>query len=420
MRSGRLAVGAGVRPLRMARVLTLSGYKALLVSRPVRQLLVSSLVARMPLGMNSVALLLLIRGSSGSFAVAGAAVGAYSLVRACVVPGQGALIDRLGPRWFLAPCAVAQGVLLVGVVFAVRSGGSAALIVSLSGLAGGFTPPLSACLRSLWGRVIGEEAARDVAYTVDATSQEVIWVLGPLLVALLVGIASPAVAVLCSAAIGALGTAYFDALPDVRAWRTPDLGGQGPTGALRSPGLRILLLCAALTGVSWGAVQVSLPALAVQAGSPEAAGVLLGIWGLGSVIGGFLSGARAWRSSPDSRYVVLLWLSALGGALLVAADSIHVAVVLSLVAGLTLSPLNSCQWSLIDRVALPGTTAEAFSWDIGVIGAGMAAGTVAAGLLADGAGLWASFFVACASSSVAAALAMAGRRVIGSRVPSEA
>jgi predicted MFS family arabinose efflux permease len=367
----------------------------------------------MPLGMNSLALLLLVRSNTGSFASAGAAVGVYNLVRACVVPGQGRLIDRFGPRWFLVPCSAAQGALLVGVVIAVRSSSPLALIVSLSGAAGAFTPPISPCLRSLWRRVVGEETARDVAYTIDATSQEVIWVLGPLLVGLLVGIASPSAAVLSSAAVGLLGTGYFAASPNVRRWHAHDHGPQGLTGALRSPGLRVLLVCAALTGVSWGALQVSLPALAVHSGSPQAAGVLLGMWGLGSVIGGFLSGARVWRS-PASRYVVLLWLSALAGALLIGAQTIQLALGLSLVAGLTLSPLSSCQWSLIDRVALPGTMAEAFAWDIGVIGAGMAAGTVASGLLADRVGLWAAFAVGSMSSAGAAIVAMTAKRVLAS------
>jgi predicted MFS family arabinose efflux permease len=396
------------------RALAFSGYRALIATPPVRRLLLSSLVARMPLGMNSLALLLLVRGKSASFALAGVVVGAYSLARAGAVPVQGALIDRFGPRWFLLPCAAAQAVLLAGVVVAVRWNGSPLLMISLGGLAGAFTPPISTCLRTLWRRIVGPNAALDTAYTMDATSQEVIWVLAPLLAALLVGIASPSALVLCSAGIGLYGTAYFAASPYVRGWRGDDQGPRRPMGALRSRGLRVLLACAALTSVGWGALQVGLPALAVHSGSRQSAGVLLGLWGLGSVIGGFLSGARVWRSSASSRYIVLLWLSALSVAPLIGARTLSLAIGLSLVAGLALSPLNSCQWSLIDTVALPGTVSEAFAWDIGVIAAGMAAGTIASGLLIDRIGLWASFTFGCASTAAAAIVAMKTTPTIGS------
>jgi MFS family permease len=73
-------------------------YREFLSLPGTSRLLVSSLAARLPLGMTSVAILLLVRLQTGSFATAGIAVGAFTLANAATSPAQGILVDRLGGR----------------------------------------------------------------------------------------------------------------------------------------------------------------------------------------------------------------------------------------------------------------------------------------------------------------------------------
>src|SRR2546421_645328 len=79
-----------------------------------------ALSAGLPQGMASLAILLLVRGATHSYAAAGAAVGAYSLASAAVAPIQGRLVDRLGRVRVLAPSAIGQAVLLGVLVLATR------------------------------------------------------------------------------------------------------------------------------------------------------------------------------------------------------------------------------------------------------------------------------------------------------------
>ena len=99
-----------------------SGYRAFLSIPGARRLLISAVVTRVPNGMLSLAILLLIRGRTGSFAVAGVAVGAFALANAAVAPIQGALVDRLGQPRVLGVCAVGQSALLVLLVAAAQAG----------------------------------------------------------------------------------------------------------------------------------------------------------------------------------------------------------------------------------------------------------------------------------------------------------
>ena len=96
----------------------LAPYRALLSLPGLRRLLGAALVGRLPQGMSSLAILLLIRGATGSYAAAGAAVGAYALASAAMAPLQGRLVDRFGRMRVLPPSAIGQGVVLVGLVLA--------------------------------------------------------------------------------------------------------------------------------------------------------------------------------------------------------------------------------------------------------------------------------------------------------------
>ena len=387
----------------------LSRYRAFLAVPGFPRLLISSVLGRMPLGMSSLAVLLLIREQTGSFAIAGLAVGAYTLGGAALAPVQGALIDRYGQPRVLWPCACGQGALLVAIVVAAREEAPEVVLVVLAALAGILLPPISACARALWREATPDPAGREAAYTLDAISQEFIWTLGPLLVAAAVAAFSPAAAVLLCAGITLGGTALFASSELSRRWRGTG-SPRSRAGALASPGLRALLTTIALTGLGAGAVQVGLPALAVHVGSPAASGVLLALWSVGSLVGGLYYGARIWRLSVDARYRALLGLLALSTAPLIAASSLPAGVVLSLIAGIAYAPLLACQYALVGALAPRGTTTEAFTWSTAAFVGGISAGAALAGWLAETTGVGACFALGCLAAALAGVLAVVRRR----------
>jgi predicted MFS family arabinose efflux permease len=85
--------------------------------------------------------------------------------------------------------------------------------------------------------------------------------------------------------------------------------------------------------------------------------------------------------------------------------------VLSLVAGLAIAPMFSCQYALVGRAVTPGSETEAFTWVTAALVAGLAAGSAAGGAVAAKA-VSAPFVLSCAATTLAAVLATAvsGRR----------
>jgi MFS family permease len=393
----------------------LSRYRSLLGDRAFAGLLASSVLARMPLGMNTLAILLFMRAKTGSFLQAGLGVAAYTISNAIAAPVQGRLLDRLRHRRVLLCCALAETALLIALVLAADAGASSGELIAIAALTGAAMPPVSASVRALWPRVISGAGALESAYALDATTQEVIWTFGPVIVGASVVIASPSAAIVVCATICAIGTTLFTAMPVLRAAEAPADLHRIAGGAIRSRGLRALFVAVVLLGMMLGALEVGLPALALHLKAGSAAGVLLAALSIGSMAGGLLYGTRGWRLPLPVRHEVLLAAGALLSAPLLLAGSLPAAVLLTMLAGTACAPALSCQYALVEALAPPGTAAEAFNWHTAALVAGIAAGTAGAGALVEGVGVKAAILLACGAYALAAALASSWRGAIGAR-----
>jgi len=384
-------------------------YRALFSEPGFGRLLASSILGRLPSGMFSLALLLFVRSRTDSFLAAGVAVAAFSLAGAGVGPLLGALVDRVGQTRVLIPAACAQAALLVAFVAVAQAGAPVAVDVALAALAGAVQPPIAGCIRALWSLLARDSETLETAYALDATTQELIWTLGPLLVGSTAVLLSPAAAVLACAAITVCGTVFF-----ATAKLSSESRGQAPersrAGALTSPGLRALLVTVLFAGVVIGAVEVALPALAVQHGARWSTGPLLALFSVGSMAGGLAYAATRWRSSIGPRYAMLLAAMAAGVAPLIAVHALGAAYPLSVLAGLGVAPMLSCQFSLVGALAPAGTATEAFTWHRGATIAGMAAGSTLGGSLVDAHGAGGAFALGCVGVALACVLALLWRR----------
>ncbi len=392
-----------------------ASYRSVLSVPGSTRMLASALLGRLPQGMSSLAILLLVRGTTRSYAAAGVAVGAYAFASAACAPLQGRLVDRFGRVRVLAPFAVGQAVVLVGLVIGASSGAGAVTLIALAALAGALMPPIAPTVRALMREVWPDQGTRETAYSLDSVVQELVWITGPLLVAVIVGATSPEAAVLVLAAVCLVGTAMFVRSPLARGAGRRD-SGDGRRSVFSNPELRSLLGPVALTGMGLGAIEVGLPSLALHAGSRPASGLLLALWSVGSMAGGLWYGSRTWRSPLSSRYRKLLALAVVFTAPLIAAHSIPAGAVCSILAGMMIAPVFASQYALVGRAVTPGSETEAFTWVSAALVSGIALGSALGGASIGSAGVSAPFAISCLASTLAAALAVTLR----DRVPQAA
>ncbi len=381
-------------------------YAAILRMPHVTPLLVASMLARLPYGLYALAAILYLAEARGSYAVAGLVDGAFAIGAAVGTPAQSRLIDRIGQRRVLLPAALLDAA-ATGLLIALTEAGAPTVALVACGLVGGLTVPnIGGALRTLWPQLL---RARDelipAAFALDSVAIELLFTLGPLIAAVVIALASPASALVLSAACSLVGTIVFVRRPPSRNWR-PDAepAAHGPLGALRSAGVRTIVFSSVPVGFCFGAVEISLPAFAQEHGTRELAGVLLATWSLASVAGGLAYGARRWPGSLGSIYLWLSVLLPLGYFPALIAPSVAAMALLILPAGLLIAPLGAAGNELIGRVAPEGAVTEAYAWPVTAILVGFAAGTAAGGGLIEVADWRACFLAAAAAAAVGAAV----------------
>lgn len=354
------------------------------------RLLLPTLIGRIPDSIAATAIVIIAHSVTSSYSVAGFAAGAFGIGTAVSAPVTGRALDRLGQRRVLPLLGVAFAVILVIVALAGRYLGAADLAM-LATAAGLTRPPLEAALRAMWPRLV-PPAQVDAAYALDSTVQEFIWIAGPLLLAALLATGNRQLPLLACAAASAAGTAaYTTGLPAA----PPSLdAAASPTGLVRLGGLRVLLIAAASYGVAAGILNLAFVAFAAAHGGVAWAGVLVAIWGGGSLAGGLAYGSRNWKLPVEARAMGCLALFSAVLALLAAAPSLPVLAALMIPLGIPLSPWLGSLSASVQRAVPAGSITEAFTWTFAVITVGMAAGSACGGVIIQAASTNAAFLAA--------------------------
>lgn len=376
----------------------------------VRRLVTTSLVARIPIGMYALALILLVRERTGSYAAAGAVSAVFTIASSLAAPFVGRLADRIGHRRVLMPLAVVHTAGLTALALAASARAGTGLLAVLAVLSGALLPPISGSIRSLWsGPLPGDARSRTIGLALETALIDLVFTAGPPLVAVLIFVGSPELAVIVAAAMVLLGTIGYVTTP-VGGLAQPQSRPPSQRAPITLPGLRTLVLVLAPQGAAFGVIEVALPAFTAERGSAAAAGLLLTVVAVASLIGGLWFGARAWRSTIVHRFIVLSAIFAAGFALTLLAGTVIEMGAALIVVGATLAPSMACAFLVVDRIAPRGSHVEAYNWLSLATAAGASIGVAAGGLVVEHAGIATALLasVGCATLGLLVIIVRAG------------
>ncbi|MEU6147331.1 MFS transporter [Streptomyces sp. NPDC047081] len=386
-----------------------AGYVEILRTRHAARLLAGTLVGRLPCAVAAIAVVLFVRAEGGSYSLAGGLAAAYGVANAVGQPLLGRLVDLYGQPRVQLPAAVLSALAMSAFAFTgIEPAAPAYACVALSGL---FTPPLEGGLRALWSSVLRSDGQVQTAYAMDAVAQEVMFTVGPLLVTLCVSLWSAQAALVLINVVGVLGALSVVVSPPSRAWRSEPREAHW-LGALRSPGLLVLLGAFLAVGMALGSIAVAAVAYADDHGGDAVYGWLMAAIGLGALIGGTAYGARQWSGPPERRLRVLVALLAVCYLPLTLTPGPVAMTVLTAVAGLFLAPCLACAFVLVDRHAPRGTVTEAFSWIVTTFTVGSSVGTGLAGPVVEAGGAVWGFAVPGVAGAVSLLVLLATGRVL--------
>lgn len=366
----------------------------------------SGMLARLPLSMAGIALLLLVADATGSYAVAGAVDAAWILANAAFAPAVARLVDRNGQPQVVGPQLAAH---LAGVT----------LILTLAAFdmpiwtwfaaavaAGAVLPVVGSLVRARWAFLLAGSPLLRTAYSWESVVDEMVFVIGPVLVTFLVVASGPATTLALTIGIGAVGTVALLLQRRSAPPPQPRSAHRARGSVLRLRGMLGVVMVSCLLGVVFAGVEVTVLASARESGRTEEAGLVLSLWAATSMLAGLVLGAMEQRHelrrqlAVSTAAMVVLLLP-----LLWVADLRSVVVVLA-AAGFTASPTLIASFALVESLVPVDRLTEALAWVSVGISVGFALGSPASGWLVDHVAPRSGFYVAVAAA-VASALAVA-------------
>jgi MFS family permease len=391
---------------------TSRGYGPLLRTPGALAFSLAALVGRLPIAMLGIGTVLLVQDRRGSYALAGLVSAAYAAGDAVLGPGLSRLVDRRGQRRVLPWALLLSAAGVLGLVALAGTQAPAVALMAVAAVMSASSSQLGSCSRARWSALLADRP-REVprAYAWEAVVDEVVFVLGPLVV-VLCAVVDPAVGLLAALALGTGGTLAFLAQRATEPPVQPVPTGRRRRSALAAPGLRTLTVSMLCVGVLFGTVEVSMVAFSEERGSAAGGGLLLALVAGGSAAAGLVYGAVAWHASARRRYLLGTAFLAVGLLPLLVAPSVAWMAPAALLAGFAISPTLIVAFGLVEELVPVAARTEGFSWLNSGLGVGVAAGFAVSGAVADGAGARAAFAVAVGGALAAGGVALLGRRTL--------
>ncbi|EPR75301.1 ABC transporter, permease protein [Leifsonia rubra CMS 76R] len=359
-------------------------YIDLLKTPGIARIISAQLTARLPSGMLSLAILLHVEQIHNSYAAAGLVLAATSVGQAVAGPLTSRWMGVWGMRKVLILTLVISASAIFTIALAPLSVGLFMIVGLISGLS---TPPVQPAVRTIYPKMVNSKQLTPL-FSLDASAQEIIWVAGPVAATFIAVQISTTLAIVVAGSFLILGGAWFISSPEVGQVRIPR--SKRSFGAvLRHRPVVLATITGFLLVGSASAVEVSVVAVFGH-GGPQA-GIVLGIWAIGSLVGGLSFGHLPIGPWALARRMLIVFV---GMALaMVYLDFWWLAIML-LVAGIGIAPAFAVIFAIVSASVKFSETAEAYGW-VGtgqLIGAAL--GSAVAGFLIDANGPIGGFWVA--------------------------
>ena len=349
----------------------------------VTRMLAMAVIARMPIGTVTLALLLHVRALTGSFAAAGAAVGAYLGASAATAPLIGRWIDRRGARSALILMGIASPCALLVLWFAGPLALPSSTLWFIAALAGATAPPITVLTRTMWRHRFSDADARKTAFALDSVLVELAFTFGPMVIALLLAIGSPMVAFGAAFVFSTIAVPTFLASPALRYWRLESHAERHLLGPLTERRLLVVFATTFLLTCSLGMLEIGYPGFAARVANPPLAGVLLAVCSLGSAIGGLIYGGLHIGLPPERQLRRTLGLVVVPIAIHALVTSAVTIMIVAFAAGFLIAPTLTMVTLLVSSYAPSRYATEAFTWSATCIISGIGAGNALGGVLLE-------------------------------------
>jgi MFS family permease len=355
-------------------------------------------LGRIPMAMNTVAIVFLVSDVRDSFALAGLTSAFYTMSGAILSPRIGKLADQFGTRSILLPVTAINAVATLGLLYFIDH--STIGLLLLAAVCGATFPNFGSYTRTRWSRSLEDQKELSSALSLESVFDETAFVVGPALAGFLLslyGSRSPLFAGIIFLVIGGIGLAIT----------STDHGGFAKVhddhtrGILAIPYVKSLLLSLIALGLLFGSNFVVIIAVAKEAGRVSEGGLWVGLYPIGSTISGFIYGFIHWKISSSIRYTVSLAVMTVCTSGILFFRDLDTIVFWIIVSGIAIGPaLISANAYMKELVPLSRLN-EAFAFVSAALSIGITIGSTSAGLIVEKFDGWSGFYFMTAATALA-------------------
>src|SRR5690554_4265299 len=243
----------------------------------------AQLVARFPSGMLSLAFLLHVERVHDSYGAAGLVLAATSVGQAVAGP----LTSRWMGVWGMRPVIILTTTVSATAIGTVAFAVLPVPLYMLVGLIAGLSwPPVQPAVRTIYPKMVNSRQLTPL-FSLDASAQEIIWVLGPVITTLVATQVSTVLAVLLCVVFLVGGGIWFISSPELGRVRIPR-SRRAFGSVLTKPSVLLMTLIGIVMVGSFAAVEAGVVA---SFGHGDAgSGIVLAVFAAGSLLGGLAFG----------------------------------------------------------------------------------------------------------------------------------
>lgn len=389
-------------------------YRRILTPPGAWEFSAAAAVARLPMAMVGIGIVLVVSAGYGSYALAGRVSAVNVVAAAMATPQVSRLVDRRGQARVMRPLlAACAGSLTVLVVVASAQGPEWMLYVAAAAC-GATQGSFGAMVRARWSALVAGSRDLHTAFSLETAIDDVIFAVGPVAATFAATAIGPPVALVIPIAAMIAGGYWFlgQRRTEPPTVETLSMGPKSQAWILRSGAMAALVLIFSGIGMIFGATTVTTVAFAEERGNEALAGPLLALFALASVASGLLYGARHWVGPLWRRFLFGVLALAVGTSLFLLASSFRQLAAAMLAAGFAIGPTLIAGNGLIQKVVPPARLTEGLTWGGTATGIGVALGSSAAGSAIDAAGARGGYLVLAGAGVACVLLAASGARAL--------
>ena len=378
-------------------------YSELFKTPGAKRIASAGFIARLPIAMDALAIILFVQSVDGRYAIAGSLTAVAALVTVISSPLWSKAADHFGQRIVLSTAIPIRIFAIITFISLVMNSAPVWSWFVAIFLAESASVSIGSMTRRRWAYVLGGDK-KDVlstSYTFESLLDEFIYILGPVITTAVVAAIAPSAGLILGVLFLLVG------VPLLISHRNSDPGvehrhvGTKLKSVFRNQKLQAVAIPLTIAGGAFSAVNICVVAFSEERGAKSISGVLLGIWAVGGAVSALINGSITWKISHGARYVGYMVGMALVSLSFPFINNFYVLGLALFLQGLCIAPLLPNGLSLVTDSVSPSQMTQAITLATAGIPLTGSLSSFLSGVVIDNYGastaLWLPFgFLACA------------------------